>query len=401
MKQIGRILAMMVMLAAGSLRGQGCQESDFFWRFPGKTPTFIALLTDNYEHLSSKTWSLYAKGFPVQNDRSFNEQQAFHFLQAGNPAEASKSLAAQVADIEADTISDSIPRAYGALELAGIAALAQEKLDQAVRLLSLAVAQAGDGYRCHAHMQLLLARYVQQYGIQTPQHAHFNSGFYNYLQDSLHWKAGAPDADGYVLALNSVVQWYRLDPTHSALYLELLGDLLSKEPTPFNANYLSSLAYMRAGMYAGGAQQQAYERKALFALEAPRQSEQRFNLYRFTQLKKALQEDVDSAAVRQARFDVQDAASDAYARLQDKSTDDPISVGFLPTDLGRLPAILAKSKSQIEAHNAEVKRYAGDVDLKKEVKKDNRFNTFALFLIAIIIGAAIFFWRKLRAASKM
>jgi len=62
--------------------------------------------------------------------------------------------------------------------------------------------------------------------------------------------------------------------------------------------------------------------------------------------------------------------------------------------------MLAQSKSQLAAHEAEAKRYAGDVDLKVEVKKDNRFNSYALILIGMIVVAVIFIWRQLIRAAK-
>jgi hypothetical protein len=174
---------------------------------------------------------------------------------------------------------------------------------------------------------------------------------------------------------------------------------LSKEPNRFNANYLAGLAYMRAGQIAAGKAQEQFDRKAIFALEAPRQAEERFNQYRFTQLKKALQADVDSAATWAAKWEAGPVLS-PLTHHGGLFTLQLSTAPFFEDDPGQLSGILAKSKSQLAARQAEAKRYAGDVDLKKEVKKDSRFNSYALILIFTIVAAVVFIWVKLRRASR-
>jgi hypothetical protein len=403
MKQVGTLVLWLMIVGGGWLKGQGCDSTGAVWANPGKTPTFLALIVGNYDRLDTATW---AKLSAATNNPQEIGSQAMNLLHAGHAAAASALLAPRVATTLARPANDSSTSAdaLADLELAGIAALMQAHLPEADSLLAHAFQRSSDRLRCRLHTELLLVRYLEQFGMATPQMAHFNGGFFNFLQDSLGWNPEATDANGYVTALNTVAQLYRLDAVHGALYLELLGDLLSKEPNAFSANYLSSIAYLRAGTLVGGDGQAVYERKALFALEAPRHSEERFNQYRFTQLKKALTEDVDSAHAQQALIDRQDAQTVAsggspLTRLQGFSTA-PITVGFEATDRGRLPAMLAKSKAQLTARQEEYKRYAGDVDLKAEVKKDNRFNSFALFLIGSIIASAIIIWRKLLTASK-
>jgi hypothetical protein len=75
-------------------------------------------------------------------------------------------------------------------------------------------------------------------------------------------------------------------------------------------------------------------------------------------------------------------------------------VAYHETDRGQLSAILTKSRAQLAAREGEERRYAGDVDLKKEVKKDSRFNAFALLLILTIVGAVVFIWSKMRKATR-
>jgi hypothetical protein len=205
--------------------------------------------------------------------------------------------------------------------------------------------------------------------------------------------------------MNVVGLLYRLDAARQPLYLEMLGDLLSKEPNQFNANYMAALAYLRAGIIAGEPLEEVYDRKAIFALEAPRQAEERFNLFRFTQLKKALRADVDAARSRQAATEAQEAkaledGNDPLAHFQGIHSDELSTTGFSDEDGGSLPLILKKDKAQIEARKVESKRYAGEVDLKQVVKKDSRFNAFAFFLILTIVGSVVFIWRRLLKANR-
>lgn len=394
-----------VLLLAGGLRAQACDPQGAAWARMGKTPTILALIVGNHDHLSPEVWSQLADKMAAAP--AARGQRALHLLHAGRAAEASKLLAPDVARSTGDSIPDSslAADALADLEVAGLAALAEGKPAQAAQLFAHAHARSGDRLRCRLRVETLLARYLQRYGMDAPLQPHYNSGFYNYLEDSLRWSAESPAAGAYVVAINAVARMLEIDRARQALYLELLGDLLSKEPSRFNANYLSGLAYLRAAGLLQGQKTADMERKALFALEAPRQREDRFNLYRFTQLKKALAEDVDSAAARAAADAARDQAAmaqggDPWERFGGMWDTLPVGTAFLPTDGGRLPALLARSKDEITAHNEAVKRYAGDVDLKKEVKKDSRFNAFAIVLILTIVAAVLFIFRKLQRASR-
>ncbi len=405
MKRLGKLLVMLVLVSSSGLDAQGCDPAKAAWGYPGATATFLGVITGDYSRMEPATWAKLAEDMPPSADGDLG-LRAYHLIAASQMAAASKLLDPVVAPLLADTALAIPTTRIGvtSLEMAGLAVLAAGDPAQAQVLLATAYGRAGDSLGCRIHIELLLARYCSNYGMEAPQFAHFNSGFFNYLQDSLAWKVGAPTPSEYVVALNTMVHLYRLDRNHSALYLELLGDLLSKDPQRFTANYLASLAYMRAGLHLGGAANAIYERKALFALEAPRQAELRFNLYRFTQLKKALAEDVDSSQAMQSKFAEQDAKAIAagespYVRFGRKWSREPITAGFVETDKGRLPAMLAKSKAQLAARELEFKRYAGDIDLKDSVKKDNRFNAYALILIGMIVVAVIFIWRKLREAA--
>ncbi len=394
----------MLLLGHGLLQAQGCKAADAAWSSPGQTPTLLAIIVGNQEDLSFKAWGLLAEGIPAENIGP----RAIHFLRAYKTAEARAALAPRVAALQAiyaDSTQDSIAADdLATLEVAGMGAILGMDMTEAVDVLTMATRLNHGATYCRCRIALLVARYLQAYNTEAPLWPYFNGGFYNYLQDSLRWKADAANPEEYVTALTVVSQLYRLRSSRGELFMEMLGDLLSKEPNRFTANYLASLAYMRAGLL-DPKHQESYERKALFALEAPHQSEQRFNLYRFTQLKKALAMDVDSAGARLQRLvktegEILREGGDVFARFGGKWNQAPITTGFVESDLGKLPAMLAQSKSQLAAHEAEVKRYAGDVDLKVEVKKDNRFNSYALILIGMIVVAVIFIWRQLIRAAK-
>lgn len=375
-------------------------EGNAVWTRPGTAPSFLSVISGYQERPAAATWeALSTKGSALGT-------QPVLLLRAGKAEEVLKQINPLLDSLDADSASAALsPNQALNLEAGAWAEVAASRLDRAAAIQARLLRDPALTVRCRIRMSQLLVRYLQAYAKDSPVFSHFNGGFYNYVSDSLHWDPRHPDGNGYLMALNVVVQAMALDPARQATYMELLGDLLSKEPNRFTANYLSCLAYLRAGMVAGGAAQAAYERKAIFAIEAPRQAEERFNQYRFTQLKKALQADVDSAKALQARFEATEsqarqAGSDPLARFQGKSTQELISTTFAVSDPGQLPAILQKARDQQAAREQEAKRYAGDVDLKKEVKKDARFNAFAIFLIAIIIAAVIFIWVKIVRASR-
>jgi hypothetical protein len=401
MKVSWKVLFWVLVAGVGSLQAQNCNGELSSWSHSGSNPTFLTLITGYNDRPSNAFWESTATQQPQGS-----EAQAKALLFAGKPAEASKVLATQLQTLLSDSTFDSTSAVDGMakIEVGAMAALAEGKLADASNLLAHARKLPMHPFSCRIRSEQLLVSYLQRYGMEAPLFAHFNSGFYNYLEDSLRWKPKAPDANEYLVALNVVALAYQVDPKRPALYLELLGDLLSKEPNRFNANYMAALAYLRAGMLAGEAAKEAYDRKAIFALEAPRQAEYRFNQYRFTQLQKALYQDVDSANARFAATSASESAalqagSDPLARFGGRASEALISSTFESSDPGKLAAILQKSRTQLEDRLNENKRYAGDVDLKKEVKKDGRFNAFALFLILTIVAAIVLIWRKVRKGS--
>ncbi len=385
MKMTGRFLLVCMLMAFTGLRAQNCGEFQPLLAYPGEVPSFLNLITGYDGKLAANVWSDMANKTAV-NSPSSAAKKAIFLLHDGKIAEAKKLVAIYEWSETNTGAFDSLSLRENApgTEAAGLIYLVEGKLDFAVAQLTFALGKAPFGIQCRVKSELLVAQYLSRYGNKAPIHKGFNGGFYGFVQDSMHWEVGAPEATAYLQVLNTVAGLYRMDKAHGAVYLELLGDLLTEEPGKFNSNYISCLSYLRAALLVDENGQKTYERKALFALESPRDREDRFNLYRFTQLKKALKIDIDSSASVLATTN---------------SSADPIKAGFRSEDPGRLAKILTKSKSQIEEKAKRAKRYAGDVDLKVEVKKDSTFNTFALFLILIIVGAAIYIFRRLKKGS--
>jgi hypothetical protein len=394
------LLGLCVAGSAG-VPAQHCGPGMTNWPHPGSTPSILALITGSYQRPSAATWMALA----AQADAP--RAKAMALLHASQSQEALRLLQPHVDGLMRDTFPDSYGRdqnRVSGLEVAGVAELVGGNLDGAEAYLRRAISFLGPESVCRIHLELQLIGYLRATGIQSPLSPHYNGGFFNYLHDALHWQGKGPGEEEYLMAMNVVGLLYRLDAARQPLYLELLGDLLSKEPNRFNANYMAALAYLRAGIIAGSSSEEVYDRKAIFALEAPRQAEERFNQFRFTQLKKALLADVNAARSRQAATEAQEAkalesGNDTPAYFQDIHSDELSATGFSDDDFGSLPLILSKDKAQIEAREVEAKRYAGEVDLKQVVKKDSRFNAFAFFLILTIVGSVVFIWRRILKAN--
>lgn len=262
---------------------------------------------------------------------------------------------------------------------AGLAALGEGKSGNAARLFAAAGQGLTEENDCGLRFYRLTARYLDAYQSAEPIFPNFNGGYYNYLKDSLFW--GETDTAQYEQALIATVEMVQWTSAGSSTYLELLGDLLTGHQDKFYRNYFSWLAYMRAATL-DARHHDAFERKALFALEYPRTQEDRFNRYRYTQLRKALDEDM--VTVRTGK--------------EDLSIAPPLRF-FPESSGGRLEAMLGKARQQMINRSQRRLKFDQEVD-RKVVKRDVRFNAYALFLILVIIGSVVFFWIKLKRANR-
>jgi hypothetical protein len=263
---------------------------------------------------------------------------------------------------------------------AGLSALKEGKAGDAAQLFAAAGRGLDENNDCGLRFYRLAARYLDAYQKSGPIFPHFNGGYYNYLKDSLFW--GEADTAQYEQALIATMEMVQWTNAGSATYLELLGDLLTGHHDRFYRNYFAWLAYMRAAMLENTVGQKTFERKAVFALEYPRTNEDRFNRYRSTQLRNALEEDM--ATVRK--------------KIEPMPVAPPLR--FFPESSGsRLDAMLKKARQQEIARSQRNLKFDQEVD-RKVVKRDVKFNVYALFLILVIISAVVFIWVKLKRANK-
>lgn len=262
---------------------------------------------------------------------------------------------------------------------AGLAALEEGKSGDAARLFAAAGTGLNENNDCGLRFYRLSAHYLAAYQGSQPIFPSFNGGYYNYLKDSLFW--GESDSAQYEQALVAALELVQWTSADSPIYLELLGDLLTGHRDRFYGNYFGWLAYMRAGLMDPD-HADAYTRKAIFALEYPRTAEDRFNRYRSTQLHKALEEDL------------------VTVRREKESMPLAPPIRFFPESSdSRLDAMLKKARQQAIDRSLRKLKFDQEVD-RKVVKRDVRFNAYALFLILVIIGAVVFFWIKLKRANK-
>jgi len=139
---------------------------------------------------------------------------------------------------------------------------------------------------CSQRELKLAARYLKQYGSQTPLFPGFNGGFYQFLKDSL-YGGEKLSVERYEKALSALYGWMRMTGFGSPLAMELFADVLYRHPDRFVGNFFGCMAYMRAATMCEGASREVLMTKALYALEAPNSAARRFDRYRFTQLQKA------------------------------------------------------------------------------------------------------------------
>jgi hypothetical protein len=401
MKYIGRIWIIVLTLGFASAKAQSCTITPI-WEYPGETPSILGLIMGNYSRPTSETWAYWSDQIKG-DDQPAIIKRAYAQMNGGNALKAIGMLSQLLDSVGAD--SAKLSAAAPAFEAYGFARILNGGYPQAIEALQIAQGHTSGPNFCRVRITLLTARYLKMYGTAAPLWPNFNGGFYNYLADSLGWKEKQPDADQYILALNAVSWLLRIDVAQQPLYLELIGDLLAKEPGKFNSHYLAGLAYLRAGLLTEDAREKAFERKGMFALEAPNIRDDRFNQYRWTQLRKALIDDVDHLFARQdslSKAATQNAKSgqDPMLVWGGQISKAPISAAMLETEKGRLPSMLVRARAEIEGPTAPAGRYAGDVDLAKAVKKDTRFNLFAAFLILTIVGAVVFFWVQLRRNTR-
>lgn len=273
-----------------------------------------------------------------------------------------------------------------------VAARADDSLGPDNRLALLVEGKYADAARafrlrdttCGHHYLRLAADYAHQYMGTSPLFPGFNGGFYNFLKDSLHG-GGKLSVGEFGMALDALYGWVAHTNGQSTVALELFGDLLYRHPDRLLGNYFGALVYLRAGMVSQGTSKDAYLEKALYALESPAEVRRRFDIYRFTQIRKAFEADMAAASL----------SPDPAASL----TVSDGKINYVSArDGGALLPILVKARAKTqEIGPKSFNRYGQEVDVRK-VKGDTTFNMYAILLIGTVLGAIGFFWWRLRKA---
>lgn len=249
----------------------------------------------------------------------------------------------------------------------------------------------------------LIAQYFSQYGSSVPIFSGFNNGFYNFACDSLRLKRAAPDPIIYERLVNSVMDFIMLSQQPEP-YMEILGDLLSQHPDKVTANWFPAIIYHRLA-FDLPAQENRLKEKAIFALEAPRTARQRFDNYQFVQLGERLQEDLTLAEESWKSYEGEEKAAVEGGKSVEELLREKFGAaegGLLlmrENEAGALPSVIREADRRMAEDLGQQRKFAGKVDLKK-VKGEQKFNYYAIVMIAVVIGSIIFIWRQLKKNAR-
>lgn len=401
MRPVHYILAILILSCSIS-SAQNCD-----WNLvPGQNgdPEILELLTGNRTRAGKDYLMKRADVFLLQKSQNPVENRLMHQLRAGAYPEAAITLNQLFPTDTSDAEPDSMRIVANAPYVGMYELLSGNYAEAASAFRNSRIKDAG-ARDCGVGMYELIASYLQQYDKgQSPLFGHFNGGFYSYLKAELYWGKDEKDTLALAQATTVAMRLLAYKDGNSIIFLEVLADLVANHQDRFIANYLGGLAYMRAAQMATDpAASQQFEEKAIYALEAPRTGYNKFNRYRFTQLKKTLIADVEVAeAARTQYLSEEKAAGNALAEIAKKwsagAAAPPIRF-YSEQTKGELGGKLTGARSKEASRAAADKKFAEEVDLKT-VKEDSRFNTYAILLILVLIGAVIFIWRKYAAASK-
>lgn len=191
----------------------------------------------------------------------------------------------------------------------------------------------------------------------------------------------------------------------SPLVLELFGDILYYHPDPFLSRWFSSMSYLRAAQQfpEGSDDFIAYEKKSIYSLESNRVNPQTYNQYRFTQFHKTLERDLANSSSRRDSLEAAGASAQAaLPELYGETTTPPEF--FSDNGSGQLMELLGrerKKEMQLSARKNNPNSEITNPDLNiGEIKSTAKFNVYAILLIAIVIGAVVFFWIQIKNNSE-
>jgi|GEM_PF-3740537 len=282
----------------------------------------------------------------------------------------------------------------------GLLALLAGEYATAISKFNASELNAALGRECNLNNYRLVAEYLSKYGDESPLFPHFNGGFFQFCQDSLRWGVEQTDSVAYHRMLGTVSDLVILSQ-EKPVYFELAGDLLANHSDEVTANWYGALAYLRLAELLPD-QKEWVEEKAIFALEAPKTSRNRFDNYQFTQLKKHFAN--DRSAIQEARKSYLEAEGQNFVKGKEEAVarfgkPQPNLIWLREEDNSNVAIVIRKAFARYAEEMGRELRFAGDVDLKS-VKSDTQFNLYAILMVGTVIFAVVFLGYQVRKNRK-
>ena len=400
MKYTSLLLASIWLLLLGRLEAAPCELRGLAGA--SAEVSVLGLVMGNYPHYGAAAMDQAAAqvSTPATSwEMAFASE--FYQLQGEGSPKKGAVLLSEVGPY-ADLLADSSQWGTGYF-YEGVLQMLGANFDAAVGHFNDAEIAGGLSSGCKLVDYRLMAQYFDQYGISVPIFSGFNNGFYNFACDSLRLKRAAPDPVIYERLVSSVMDLVILSQQPEP-FMEILGDLLSQHPDRVTANWFPAIIYHRLA-FDIPAQEKRLKEKSIFALEAPRRARQRFDNYQFVQLGERLAEDLNLAEESwNGYLNEEKAAVEAGKRVDEllKEKFGAAEGGLLlmrENEPGALPNVIREADRRTAEQMGEQRKFAGKVDLKK-VKGEQKFNYYAIVMIAVVIGSVIFIWRQLKKNAR-
>lgn len=244
--------------------------------------------------------------------------------------------------------------------------------------------------------------------LNAPLFEGFNGGFASRLEHAFRWDTlsafSAEELDKVIVTWMEVI--HRGDSKMPGIYYEMLGDLTLRLGNPQISRWMSAMAYLRAGEeYRNDTIMDRYRTKAIYALESHQKNPTTFNRYRFNQLVTefhaawqrglALREEIgktswkqDPAIQFQGTYQNRIGAFTAFGRYEN-----------FPDDVHQpLVELIEKDRvmyGDIAVNDPNRETMNRDLDVNK-IKSTPAYNVFAVVMILMVIGSALFFYFRIR-----
>jgi hypothetical protein len=243
---------------------------------------------------------------------------------------------------------------------------------------------------------------------KAPLFEGFNGGFASYIEGVFRWDtlSSLPSSELDKVIVTWMEVLYRGDDKMPGIYFEMLGDVMLRYGNPQVSRWVAAMAYLRAGEdYRNDTIMGRYKTKAIYALESHQKKPTTFNRYRLNQLVtvfhatwlqgEALRDSIkgltwqsDPAPEFQRKFTGRTGALGVFGSFDDLPADarNPL-VELLEKDR-KIYGDIAENDPNRETMNR-------DLDVNK-IKAVPAYNVFAIIMILLVIGSALFFFLRIR-----